>query len=149
MHCVLHFCYRLSEVRDNALPVHLEKPSFSGLPQRKIHVSSRALRLATFWSAMQNFTGCYNLRTMQTHNTRAKIWSPQYILKPRNIMAVSWFRRLVTGLLPRRLGFYTRPKDKVPMEQVFLRVLLGFPVPSILPMIHTHSFIHQLSTHKH
>jgi hypothetical protein len=138
MHCVLHFCYRLSEVRDNALPTHLEKPSVSGLPQ----LNSRALCLATFWSAMENFTGCYNLRNMQTHNTRSKIWSPPYILKPCNKIALSRFRRLVIGLLPRRLGIYTRPEDKVPLEQVYLRVFLGFPVPSILPMIHIHSIIH-------
>ena len=48
MHCVLHFCYRLREVRDNALPVHLEKPSVSGFPQLKTYAYSRALCLATF-----------------------------------------------------------------------------------------------------
>jgi hypothetical protein len=140
MHCALHFCYKLSEVRDNALPVHLEKPNVSALPQLK-HTPILVMCLATFWSAMENFTGCNNLRTMQIRKTRAKVWSPQNILKPRNIMAVSWFRRLVTGLLPRGLGFYTRPEDKLPLKQVYVRVLLGFTVPSILPMIHIHSFI--------
>jgi len=63
-------------------------------------------------------------------------------------MTVSWFRLLVTGLLPRRLGFYTRPEDKVTLEQLYLRVFLGFPVPSLLPVIHIHSFIYQLSSLK-
>lgn len=93
LYALLHFCLRTSEVRDSALRVHLEKPIVSGLPQLKPHAYSHALCLATFGSALENVTGCYNLRTMQTRNTRAKIPSPQYILKPRNIMAVSCFGR--------------------------------------------------------
>jgi hypothetical protein len=42
----------------SALPVHLDKPSVSGLPQLKTQAYFRALCLATFWSAMENFTDC-------------------------------------------------------------------------------------------
>ena len=57
--------------------------------------------------------------------------------------AVLWFRLLLAGLSPWRLGFIPRPVhvgfvvDKVALGQVSLRVCRFFPVSIIPPMLHT------------
>jgi hypothetical protein len=79
-------------------------------------------------------------RSSQTQNTRLSLcsvfsyslvcngrfhWLQQSVypadistfLKSCNVVAVSWLRRLVSSLSPRRPRFYTRREDKVPLDR--------------------------------
>jgi hypothetical protein len=83
-----------------------------------------------------------NLPERTFENRRAihrKLLSHFWVLK-----IVLWLTRLVAGLSPRRLGFDPSSlhvrffANMVTLEQVFLRVLLFYPVNIILPMLHTY-----------